>query len=72
MAASVFACVAEAETAELRAWPVLGVLATFRLWSETEITFDIDLGELQGQPGVDTALRFLQAIRSRLGKPDCR
>lgn len=41
----------------------------FRLWSESEISFDIDLRELQGQPGVETLCAFLQAIGSRLGKP---
>ena len=40
-----------------------------RLWSESEISFDIDLRELQGQQGVDTLCAFLQAIGSRLGKP---
>lgn len=45
------------------------VLVVFRLWSESEIRFDIDLRELQGQQGVDTLCAFLQAIGSRLGKP---
>ena len=68
-AASVFARAAEAETAELRAWSVPGVLAIFRLWSESEISFDVDLRELQGQQGADTLCAFLRAIGSRLGKP---
>jgi hypothetical protein len=68
-AASVFARAAEAEIVELKAWPVPGVLAIFRLWSETEISFDVDLRELQGQQGVDTLCAFLRAIGSRLGKP---
>jgi hypothetical protein len=44
-----------------------GVLAIFRLWSESEISFDVDLRELQGQQGADTLCAFLQAIGSRLG-----
>ena len=68
-ASSVFARPAGAETAELKAWPVPGVLAIFRLWSEAEISFDVDLRELQGQQGVDTLCAFLRAIGSRLGKP---
>ena len=37
--------------------------------SETEIDFDVDLRELQGQEGVDTLCDFLRAIGSELGKP---
>ena len=58
-----------AEIAQLRVWPVPGVLAIFRLFSETEILFDVDLRELQGQEGVDTLCAFVRAIGSRLGKP---
>lgn len=68
-ATSVFARGTGAETAELRVWPVPGVLAIFRFWSETEISFDVDLRELQGQQGVDVLCAFLRAIGSRLGKP---
>jgi hypothetical protein len=68
-AASVFAQPRGAETTELKVWPNPGVLAIFRLWSETEISFDVDLRELQGQQGVDTLCAFLHAIGSRLGKP---
>lgn len=68
-AADVFAHTPVAETAKLKVWPVQGVLAIFRFWSETEISFDIDLRELQGQQGVDTLCAFLRAIGSTLGKP---
>ena len=68
-AASIFARGTEAEIVELRVWPVPGVLANFRFWSETEISFDVDLRELQGQQGADTLCAFLRAIGSRLGKP---
>jgi hypothetical protein len=53
----------------MRDWPVPGVLAIFRFMSETEISFDVDLRELQGQEGIDTLCAFLRAIGSRLGKP---
>jgi hypothetical protein len=68
-AATVLARPAGAEIAQLRVWPVPGVLAIFRLMSETEISFDVDLRELQGQEGADTLCAFLRAIGSRLGKP---
>ncbi|WP_336212636.1 hypothetical protein [Nonomuraea sp. LPB2021202275-12-8] len=45
------------------------MLAIFRLISETEIDFDVDLRELQGQEGVDVLCDFLRAIGSELGKP---
>jgi hypothetical protein len=67
--ASIFARGTGAETAELRVWHVSGVLAIFRCWSETEISFDVDLRELQGQQGADVLCVFLRAIGSRLGKP---
>ena len=68
-AATVLARPAGAEVAQLKVWPVPGVLAIFRLMSETEISFDVDLRELQGQEGVDTLCAFLRAIGSRLCKP---
>ncbi|RSM67002.1 hypothetical protein DMH03_08025 [Amycolatopsis sp. WAC 01376] len=58
-----------AELAELRAWPVPGMLAIFRLTSAEEIDFDIDLRELQGQAGVDTLCGFLAEIGRELRKP---
>ncbi|MEU4671862.1 hypothetical protein AB0F91_28790 [Amycolatopsis sp. NPDC023774] len=60
---------AEAELAELRVWLSAGVLAIFRLYSPSEIDFDIDLRELQGQHGVDVLCDLLRAIGKRLGKP---
>jgi hypothetical protein len=68
-AASIFARPGNDEYAELRAWPAPGVLTIFRLWQESEVTFDVDLHELQGQQGVDTLCALLRAIGSRLGKP---
>jgi hypothetical protein len=60
---------ADAETAELRVWPVSDVLAIFRPMSAEEIDFDVGLRELRGQAGVDTLCGFLCAIGRRLGKP---
>ncbi|GGT46038.1 hypothetical protein ACFFV7_38830 [Nonomuraea spiralis] len=68
-AAEVLARPPEAETVLLRVWPAPGVLAIFRLMSETEIDFDVDLHELQGQEGVDVLCDFLRAIGGELGKP---
>jgi hypothetical protein len=68
-AVTVLARPAGAEIAQLRTWPVPGVLAIFQFMSETEISFDVDLRELQGQEGIDTLCAFLRAIGSRLGKP---
>lgn len=60
---------ADAETVDLRVWPVPGVLVIFRPMSADEIDFDVDLRELQGQAGVDALCGFLGAIGRRLGKP---
>ncbi|GJF33030.1 hypothetical protein KNE206_57300 [Kitasatospora sp. NE20-6] len=60
---------ADAETADLRVWPVPEVLAIFRPMSADEIDFDVDLRELQGQAGADTLCGLLRAIGRRLGKP---
>ena len=66
--ASVFARAAEAETAELRAWPVLGVLAIFRLWSETEISFDVDLASCMDSASVvDAQFAFGLLVHPVLG-----
>jgi hypothetical protein len=59
---------ADAETVDLRVWPVPEVLAIFRPGSADEIDFDVDLRELQGQGGVDVLCGFLGAIGRRLGK----
>ncbi|WP_181698914.1 hypothetical protein [Nocardia sp. GTS18] len=60
---------ADAEIAQLRVWPTPDVLVIFRPWSATEIDFDVDLRQLQGQTGVDTLCGFLCAVGRRLGKP---
>lgn len=60
---------ADAETVELRVWPVPGVLAVFRPMAAEEIDFDVDLRELQGQEGVDVLCRLLAALGRRLRKP---
>ncbi|MFF4349054.1 hypothetical protein [Streptomyces sp. NPDC001530] len=60
---------ADAETVDLRVWPVPGVLVIFRPMSAEEIDFDVDLHELQGQAGVDVLCGFLAAVGRRLGKP---
>ncbi|MFI9729344.1 hypothetical protein [Streptomyces sp. NPDC052092] len=60
---------ADAECADLRVWPVPGVLAIFRLESADEIGFDVDFRELQGQERLNVLCGFLCAIGRRLGKP---
>ncbi|WP_345702073.1 hypothetical protein [Kitasatospora terrestris] len=67
-AAEVLARPVDAETVDLRVWPVPGVLAIFRPMSVEEIDFDVDLRELQGQEGVDVLCEFLAAVGRRLGK----
>ncbi|ASO21533.1 hypothetical protein FHR81_003176 [Actinoalloteichus hoggarensis] len=69
LAADVLARLADSETAELRVWPVPGVLAIFRIMSPDDIDFDVDLRELQGQEGVDVLCGFLAEIGRELGKP---
>jgi len=68
-AAAVLARSADSEIAELRVWPVPGVLAIFRIMSADEIDFDLDLRELQGQAGVDVLCGLLTEIGRELGKP---
>ncbi|WP_370342787.1 hypothetical protein [Catenulispora sp. MAP5-51] len=68
-AAVVLARPDDAEIAELRVWPVPGVLTIFRIMSADEIEFDVDLRELQGQEGVDVLCDLLAAIGRELGKP---
>ncbi|MFE3444067.1 hypothetical protein ACFXNW_13625 [Nocardia sp. NPDC059180] len=50
----------------VRAAPEL--LAIFRPWSESQVEFDVDLQELQGQVGVDVLCGFLGTIGRLLGK----
>jgi hypothetical protein len=68
-AADVLARPFDAETVDLRVWPVPGVLVIFRPRSAEEIDFDVDLRELQGQEGVDVLCRLLTAVGRRLRKP---
>lgn len=68
-AAVVLARLDESEIAELRVWPVPGVLAIFRIMSADEIDFDVNLEELQGQEGVDILCGLLTEIGRALGKP---
>ncbi|WP_405993663.1 hypothetical protein [Streptomyces sp. NBC_00986] len=68
-AAEVLSRPADAETVDLRVWPVPDVLVIFRPMSGDEIDFDVDLHELQGQAGVDVLCDFLCTIGRRLGKP---
>jgi hypothetical protein len=68
-AAVVLARSSESALAELRVWPIPGVLAIFRMTSADEIDFDVDLRELQGQAGVDVLCRLLAEIGRALGRP---
>ncbi len=55
----------DAEVADLRVWPVDGVLVIFRPYSPEHISFDVDLRELQGQVGVDLLCTFMTTIGHR-------
>ncbi|MFF5130999.1 hypothetical protein ACFY41_29260 [Streptomyces syringium] len=68
-AEAVLARPADAECAELRVWPAAELLAVFRFYAPEEITFDVDLRELQGQERLDVFCGFVQAIGLELGKP---
>lgn len=59
----------DAECADLRVWPVAGILAIFSFYTSEEINFNVDLRELQGQERLDVFCGFLRAIGRRLGKP---
>ena len=67
-AAEVLSRPADAETVDLRVWPMPSVLVIFRPMSPEEIDFDVDLRELQGQQGVDVLCEFMCAIGRALGK----
>ncbi|NEW51799.1 hypothetical protein GV794_25820 [Nocardia cyriacigeorgica] len=56
----------EVVSLHVRAAPEL--LAIFRPWSESQVEFDVDLSELQGQVGVDVLCGFLGVIGRLLGK----
>lgn len=68
-AAAVLARPAGAVQAALKVWPAPGVLVIFWFLAETQIDFDVDLRELQGQQGADTLSGLLRAIGTKLGKP---
>ncbi|MFD3592500.1 hypothetical protein ACFWU5_07200 [Nocardia sp. NPDC058640] len=59
----------DAESVTLRVRPVPGVEVIFWPMSATEIDFDVNLRELQGQEGVDTLCGLLCALGRLLGKP---
>ncbi|MFE1596880.1 hypothetical protein [Nocardia sp. NPDC058705] len=68
-AAEVLPRPADAEYVRLHVWPAPGVQVTLWPMSATQVDFDVDLRELQGQTGVDTLCDFVCAIGRRLGKP---
>lgn len=68
-AAVVLARSADDDSAMLRIWPTDGVLMNFWFLDPSQIDFDVDLRELQGQKGVDTLCAFLRTIGRRLRKP---
>ncbi|MBP2056752.1 hypothetical protein J2Z21_009771 [Streptomyces griseochromogenes] len=59
---------ADAECPDLRVRPTDDVLAIFRFHA-TEVDFDVDLRELQGQEWLDVFCGFLREIGRGLGKP---
>ncbi|MFE6922440.1 hypothetical protein ACFVAV_15470 [Nocardia sp. NPDC057663] len=59
----------DAESVLLRVRPVPSVQVNFWPMSATEVDFDVDLRELQGQAGVDTLCDFVCAFGRLLGKP---
>jgi len=68
-AETILALPLDAECAELRVWPVAGLLVIFRFHSPEAIDFDVDLRELQGQQRLDQFCSFLTTIGRRLRKP---
>ncbi|GIG62651.1 hypothetical protein Lfu02_70230 [Longispora fulva] len=60
---------ADAESVELRVWPVADVLMIFRMYSAASVDFDVDLRELQGQERLDVLCEFLTKLGRTLGKP---
>ncbi|MFI8972428.1 hypothetical protein ACIGO9_06035 [Nocardia asteroides] len=69
VAAEVLPRRADVESIFLWVSPVPSVTVTFYPMSVTEIDFDVDLRELQGQAGVDTLCDFVSALGRRLRKP---
>lgn len=68
-AADMVSAVDREVTADLRVWPVRGVEVIFRLYVVGEVSFEVDLRELQGQAVVDLLCGFLTTIGRTLGKP---
>ncbi|MFI6602952.1 hypothetical protein ACIBHX_42455 [Nonomuraea sp. NPDC050536] len=58
-----------ADDADLRVWPVPGVLVIFRPFGAKAIDFDVDLRELQGQERLNVLVDFLHTIGRHLHKP---
>jgi hypothetical protein len=53
----------------VRVWPYPDLLAIFRPWSVDEVSFDVDLRQLQGQQQLDKLCVLLRAVGRRLQKP---
>ena len=53
----------------VRVWPYPDLLAIVRPWSVDEVSFDVDLRELQGQQQLDKLCVLLRAVGRRLQKP---
>lgn len=58
----------EAETPDLRVWVAPDMLAIFRPYAASEIDFDVDIREVQGQERLDLLCDFLTAVGRHLGK----
>lgn len=59
---------ADAESPQLRVSPFPDAVVIFRFHAETEIDFDVDLRELQGQERLDAFCAFLGRLGRRLGR----
>jgi len=57
------------ESTLLRVWPVPGLLANFFFHTPTQIDFDVDLRELQGQDRLDALCQFFKTLGRELRKP---
>ncbi|MFI7679033.1 hypothetical protein [Actinophytocola sp. NPDC049390] len=67
-AADMVSAVDREVTADLRVWPVRGVEVIFRLYVVGEVSFEVDLRELQGQAGVDLLMQISDHDRSYVGE----
>jgi len=52
----------------VRVWPYPDLLAILRFYTADEVTFDVDLRELQGQQQIDKLCALLRAVGRRLRK----